>query len=314
MVPTMDEQLPILYFDHPFPEAYRDLIEGRAVAVGPDDADLETADAVLAGAKRSWDAEAFALGGALKVISRIGIGYDNVDVAAATAAGVIVCNAPDAPSVSTAEHTLMLMLATVKNLPAQTERARQGLPGAAVGTALELDGAVLGLVGYGRIARRVGIAATALGMSVLAYDPYINDAEGCRLVGLDEVFAGSDVISLHAPAVAETRHMINAASLAAMKHGVYLVNCARGGLVDQEALLEALESGRVAGAGLDVTDPEPLPDGHVLWSMPNAIVTSHIAGRSQLSWDRVQNVFCENVLRFARGMEMLNVVDKGKGY
>ena len=207
MVPTMDEQLPILYFDHPFPEAYRDLIEGRAVAVGPDDADLATADAVLAGAKRSWDAEAFALGGALKVISRIGIGYDNVDVAAATAAGVIVCNAPDAPSVSTAEHTLMLMLATVKNLPAQTERARQGLPGAAVGTALELDGAVLGLVGYGRIARRVGIAATALGMSVLAYDPYINDAEGCRLVGLDEVFAGSDVISLHAPAVAETRHM-----------------------------------------------------------------------------------------------------------
>jgi len=297
----MDEQLPILYFDHPFPEAYRDLIEGRAVAVGPDDADLATAHAVLAGAKRSWDAEAFALGGALKVISRIGIGYDNVDVAAATAAGVIVCNAPDAPSVSTAEHTLMLMLATVKNLPAQTERARQGLPGAAVGTALELDGAVLGLVGYGRIARRVGIAATALGMSVLAYDPYINDAEGCRLVGLDEVFAGSDVISLHAPAVAETRHMINAASLAAMKHGVYLVNCARGGLVDQEALLEALESGRVAGAGLDVTDPEPLPEGHPLLHHPRVIVTPHVASATVAGRRRLYEHAIDNALNVLAG-------------
>jgi len=297
----MDEQLPILYFDHPLPEAYRDLVEGRAIAVGPDDADLATADAVLAGAKRSWDAEAFALGGALKVISRIGIGYDNVDVAAATAAGVIVCNAPDAPSVSTAEHTLMLMLATVKNLPAQTERARQGLPGAAVGTALELDGAVLGLVGYGRIARRVGIAATALGMSVLAYDPYINDAEGCRLVGLDEVFAGSDVISLHAPAVAETRHMINAASLAAMKHGVYLVNCARGGLVDQEALLEALESGRVAGAGLDVTDPEPLPEGHPLLHHPRVIVTPHVASATVAGRRRLYEHAIDNALNVLAG-------------
>jgi phosphoglycerate dehydrogenase-like enzyme len=255
----------------------------------------------LAGAKRSWDAEAFALGGALKVISRIGIGYDNVDVAAATAAGVIVCNAPDAPSVSTAEHTLMLMLATVKNLPAQTERARQGLPGAAVGTALELDGAVLGLVGYGRIARRVGIAATALGMSVLAYDPYINDAEGCRLVGLDEVFAGSDVISLHAPAVAETRHMINAASLAAMKHGVYLVNCARGGLVDQEALLEALESGRVAGAGLDVTDPEPLPEGHPLLHHPRVIVTPHVASATVAGRRRLYEHAIDNALNVLAG-------------
>jgi len=297
----MDEQLPILYFDHPFPEAYRDLIEGRAVAVGPDDADLATAHAVLAGAKRSWDAEAFALGGALKVISRIGIGYDNVDVADATAAGVIVCNAPDAPSVSTAEHALMLMLAIVKNLPAQTERARQGLPGAAVGTALELDGSVLGLVGYGRIARRVGIAATALGMSVLAYDPYINDAEGCRLVGLDEVFAGSDVISLHAPAVAETRHMINADSLAAMKHGVYLVNCARGGLVDQEALLEALDSGRVAGAGLDVTDPEPLPEGHPLLQHPRVIVTPHVASATVAGRRRLYEHAIDNALNVLAG-------------
>lgn len=297
----MDQHLPILYFDHPLPDVYRDLLEGRAIAVGPDDADLVTAHAVLAGAKRAWNAEAFALGPAMKVISRIGIGYDNVDVAAANAAGVIVCNAPDAPSVSTAEHTLMLMLATVKSLPAQVDRAREGLPGAATGTALELDGAVLGLVGYGRIARRVGVAATAMGMSVLAYDPYLAEADGCELVDLERVFAGSDVISLHAPAVPETRHMINATSLAAMKHGVYLINCARGGLVDQEALLAALDSGQVAGAGLDVTDPEPLPVGHPLLHHPRVIVTPHVASATVAGRRRLYSHAIDNALNVLAG-------------
>jgi len=308
----MDHQLPILFFDHPLPDAYRDLVDGRAIAVGPDDADLGTADAVLAGAKRPWNAEAFALGPALKVISRIGIGYDNVDVAAANSAGVIVCNAPDAPSVSTAEHTLMLLLAIVKNLPAQLDRARRGLPGATTGTALELDGSTLGLVGYGRIARRVGIAATALGMSVLAYDPYISDAEGCRLVGLDEVFAGSDVISLHAPAVAETHHLINADSLAAMKRGVYIVNCARGGLVDQEALLAALDSGQVAGAGLDVTDPEPLPEGHPLLLHPQVIVTPHVASATVAGRRRLYSHAIDNALNVLAGRPATVVTATGR--
>ncbi|MEY2583114.1 MAG: D-3-phosphoglycerate dehydrogenase / 2-oxoglutarate reductase [Ilumatobacteraceae bacterium] len=297
----MDQQLPILYFDHPLPDAYLDLVEGRAIVVGPDDADLVTAHAVLAGAKRAWNADAFALAPAMKVISRIGIGYDNVDVAAAYAAGVIVCNAPDAPSVSTAEHTLMLMLATVKNLPGQMDRAREGLPGATTGTALELDGSVLGLVGYGRIARRVGIAATAMGMSVLAYDPYLSEADGCELVDLDRVYAESDIISLHAPAVPETRYMINATSLAAMKPGVYLVNCARGGLVDQEALLAALDSGQVAGAGLDVTDPEPLPVGHPLLHHPNAIVTPHVASATVAGRRRLYSHAIDNALNVLAG-------------
>ena len=297
----MHDDLPILFFDHPLPDAYRDLVEGRAIAVGPDDADLGTAQAVLAGAKRPWNAEAFALGSSMKVISRIGIGYDNVDVPAAAAAGVIVCNAPDAPSVSTAEHTLMLMFAIVKNLPAQTERARQGLAGATTGTALELDGTVLGLVGYGRIARRVGAAARALGMSVLAYDPYLSEAEGAELVGLDRLFAESDVISLHAPSVADTHHMINADTLASMKQGVYLVNCARGGLVDQDALLSALDSGQVAGAGLDVTDPEPLPEGHPLLLHPNVIVTPHVASATVAGRRRLYSHAIDNALNVLAG-------------
>ncbi len=301
MVRLMHDDLPILFFDHPLPDAYRDLVDGRAIAVGPDDADLGTAHAVLAGARRAWNAEAFALGSSLKVISRIGIGYDNVDVPAAAAAGVIVCNAPDAPSVSTAEHTLMLMFAVVKNLPSQIERARQGLAGATTGSALELDGTVLGLVGYGRIARRVGAAARALGMSVLAYDPYLNEAEGCELVGLDRLFAESDVISLHAPAAADTRHMINADTLSAMKRGVYLVNCARGPLVDQEALLAALDSGQVAAAGLDVTDPEPLPVGHPLLEHPNVIVTPHMASATVAGRRRLYSHAIDNALNVLAG-------------
>ena len=298
----MHDDLPILFFDHPLPDAYRDLVDGRAIAVGPDDADLGSAHAVLAGAKRPWNAEAFALGTSMKVISRIGIGYDNVDVPAAAAAGVIVCNAPDAPSVSTAEQTLMLMFAIVKELPAQIERARAGLPGATTGTALELDGTVLGLVGYGRIARRVGAAARALGMSVLAYDPYLGATEpGAELVGLDRLFAESDVISLHAPAVADTRHMINAGSLAAMKRGVYLVNCARGGLVDQDALLSALDSGQVAGAGLDVTDPEPLPEGHPLLLHPQVIVTPHMASATVAGRRRLYSHAIDNALNVLAG-------------
>lgn len=308
MVRAMDQDLPILFFDHPLPDAYRDLVEGRAIAVGPDDSELGSAHAVLAGAKRAWDGSAFALGPTMKVISRIGIGYDNVDVAAATAAGVIVCNAPDAPSVSTAEHTLMLMLAVVKNLPAQTDRARNGLPGATTGTALELDGTVLGLVGYGRIARRVGAAARAMGMSVLAYDPYLSDADGCELVDLTRLFTGSDVISLHAPAVADTRHMINEASLATMKRGVYLVNCARGGLVDQDALLAALESGQVAGAGLDVTDPEPLPVGHPLLSHPSVIVTPHVASATVEGRRRLYAHAIDNALNVLAGRPATIVV------
>jgi D-3-phosphoglycerate dehydrogenase / 2-oxoglutarate reductase len=300
-VQLMDHDLPILFFDHPLPDAYRDLVLGRAVAVGPDDADLGSANAVLAGARRSWDAAAFALGPKLKVMSRIGIGYDNVDIAAATAAGVVVCNAPDAPSVSTAEHTLMLMLAVVKNLPAQQARAHQGLAGATTGTALELDGRVLGLVGYGRIARRVAAAARALGMRVLAHDPFVTEAEGCELVDIGGVFAESDVISLHAPAVAETRHLINAASLAAMKPGVHLINCARGGLVDQDALLAALESGQVAGAGLDVSEPEPLPAGHPLLEHRNVIVTPHVASATVAGRRRLYSHAIDNALNVLAG-------------
>jgi D-3-phosphoglycerate dehydrogenase / 2-oxoglutarate reductase len=300
-------ELPKLFFDHPFPDLYADLVVGRAEVLGSDDAFLPDAVAVIAGAKRQWNSEAFAQAPRVKVISRVGIGYDNVDVAAAAAVGVTVCNAPEAPSVSTAEQTIALMMAVGRELPRQQERARAGLAGEPIGSALEFNGLTLGLVGYGRIARRVAVVGRALGMSVIAHDPYLADADvvaaadGCQLTSLREVFAQSDVVSLHVPATPETRHMINSESLSTMKAGVLLVNCARGALIDQEALLAALESGQVWGAGLDVTDPEPLPKGHPLLNHPRVIVTPHVASATGAGRRRLYEHAITNALDFLAG-------------
>ena len=293
---------PRLFVDRPFPPEYADLIAERAVVVGPDDVDLAGADGVVAGATRLWNAEAFALGPRLRVISRTGIGYDNVDVSAANAAGIAVCFAPDAPSVSTAEHTMALLFAITKGLPAQHERARQGLAGGSA-AGLELDGAVLGLVGFGRIARRVATAASALGMRVIAHDPLVERSglPDVTMVDLATLLATSDVVSLHAPSLPETRHVIGTSNLACMKPGAYLVNCARGSLVDQDALVAALNSGHLAGAGLDVTDPEPLPVGHPLLTHPAVIVTPHVASATGAGRRRLYQQAIDNALAVLNG-------------
>ena len=284
------------------PDVYRDLIDGRLVAVGPDEG-LESAVAVIAGAKRPWNASEFAHTPQLKVLSRLGIGYDNVNVADATKFGIIVCNAPAAPSVSTAEHTIALMLAITKELVPQMARATAGLPGSGVGSSLELDGQTLGLLGLGRIAQRVAMAGLAMGMNVIAHDPYMTASpiDGVRLVSLDELVASSIVLSLHAPATPETAQLVNAEVLAAMPAGSYLVNCARGALVDQEALVAALDRGHLAGAALDVTDPEPLPEGHPLLGRADVIVTPHIASSTGAGRRRLYEHAIDNALAVLEG-------------
>ncbi len=281
--------LPIIHVDKSLSDADVVHVDGRATIVGTNDDALAGVAATCVGIEHHWDAERFALFPGLRVVSRMGIGYDNVDVDAATAAGVVVCNGPASPTVSTAEHAMALMLAVTKELAPLAARARTGVTGNPGPTSLELDGAVLGLVGVGRIGCRVAVAASALGMRVIAHDPGLAESpDPCvSLVELDEGIETSHVISLHAPAIEATRHMVNATSLARMRRGVYLVNCARGPLIDHDALLDALESGHVAGAGLDVTEPEPLPAGHPLLVRDDVIVTPHIAsstvaGRARL--------------------------------
>lgn len=296
--------LPLLFVDHPFPDVYLDLVEGRATVSGSGSDDgLDRADAVIAGATRPWNAAAFALAPNLTVISRVGVGYDNVNVADAHAAGVIVCNAPLAPMVSTAEHTMALLLAVTKHLPHQMARSARGLKGEPVGRALELDGRVLGLVGIGRIASRVAIAAQALGLRVIATDPGVDESPvpGVDLVGFHELLAMSDIVSLHAPALPSTIGMIDADALERMQPGSYLVNCARGPLVDHDALLAALDAGHLQGAGLDVTDPEPLPEGHPLLDRHDVIVTPHVASATVAGRRRLYEHAIDNALAVLDG-------------
>ncbi len=298
------DTLPLLFVDHPFPELYRDLVDGRATIAGSGtDDDLDRADAVIAGATRIWDASQFALAPNLSVISRVGVGYDNVDVTDAADAGVVVCNAPLAPMVSTAEHTMALLFAVTKHLPHQIARAGEGLRGEPVGRALELDARILGLVGIGRIASRVAVVAQALGMRVIATDPAVSQApvEGVEMVGFDDLLAMSDVVSLHAPALPSTIGMIDAAALAKMRPGSYLVNCARGLLVDTDALVDALDSGHLRGAGLDVTDPEPLPADHRLLGRHDVVVTPHVASATVAGRRRLYAHAIDNALAVLDG-------------
>jgi D-3-phosphoglycerate dehydrogenase len=297
------DDLPVLHIDRPILDADLTYVGGTARLVGSTDAELAGVAASVIGIGHEWDAERFARFPDLKVISRMGIGYDNVDLAAARAAGVVVCNGPESPTVSTAEHAMMLLLAVTKELPIHAASAAAGRGGPKVATSLELDGATLGLVGLGRIGSRVAVAAQALGMNVVAHDPVLSSSsvDGVSLVDLDELLRTAHVVSLHAPSTPATRHLIDASSIATMRRGVYIINCARGPLIDQQALLAALDDGQVAGAGLDVTEPEPLPVGHPLLGRPDVIITPHIASSTAAGRRRLFEHAVDNALAVLAG-------------
>ena len=216
----------------------------------------------------------------LRVIGRAGVGVDNIDVPAATARGIIVMNAPDGNTITTAEHTIALLVALARNVPqanssvkaAQWERKRF------VGA--ELRGKTLGIVGLGRIGRAVAQRAAALGMSIVAHDPFIaadqtHDVE-IQIATFDEVLARADFLTVHTPLTNETRGLINTKAFARMKPGARVINCARGGLVDERALYDAITTGKIAGAALDVFEQEPPPADHPLLSLDQVIVTPHL--------------------------------------
>lgn len=299
----MSGPIPVLHVDRPLLEADLAYVGERATLVAHTDAELDGVEATIIGIGHYWDGERFARFPSLKVVSRMGIGYDNIDLDAARAAGVVVCNGPESPTVSTAEHTIALLMAITKELPIQQARAARGLGGPAEATSLELDGATLGLVGLGRIGVRVAIVAQALGMNVIAHDPGFETSpvKGVTLVGLEDLWPQAHVVSLHAPAIAATHHLINSSTLGQMRKGAYLVNCARGALVDHDALLAAIDGGHLAGAALDVTDPEPLPSGHALLNRDNVIVTPHIASSTAAGRRRLFEHAVENALAVLEG-------------
>ena len=227
----------------------------------------------------------------LRVIGRAGIGVDNIDVKAATRHGIAVINAPGANTVSAAEHTFALLLALVRKVPWAQESLRNGEWDRKRFGGRELRGKVLGLVGLGRIGAHVTGIARAFGMEVIAYDPFLSTKHakqlGVSLTQLDDLLARADVVSLHAPLNDETRHLINGRRLAVMKPTAVVINAARGGLIDDDALVEALENGRLGGAALDVFDPEPLPDDSPLRTCDRIILTPHLAASTKEAQIRV---------------------------
>lgn len=257
------------------------------------------------------------IGPNLRIIARNGIGFDRVDVKAATERGIMVVNTPDGPTESTAEHTIALILNLCKQVMVGDRIMRSGRPFPALSDmtpGLEVAGATLGLVGVGRIGGRVATIAKVLGMTVLAFDPFISKERASDLgvelaPSLEELLPRAQVVSLHCPSTPETHHIMNAKTLGLMQKGSYLVNAARGTLLDEAALLEALRSGHLAGAALDVYDPEPPDTSNPLFTLPNIICTPHIASYTTAGVLRMQVMACEQIataLRDERPSHLVN--------
>ena len=248
-----------------------------------------------------------------RVIVRYGIGVDNVDLVAAKARGIPVCNVPDYCIDEVADHAVAMALSLARQLPMMDRRVRAGTwkitpdhPMPALSTM------TFAAAGLGRIARAVLARAGAFGCRPAAYDPYVKPevfaANGIMRLTLEEMFRQADVLSLHMPLTPETRHLINPAALAKMKPTAIIVNTARGGLIDTVALAEALQSGVIAGAGLDVFDPEPLSMEHPLRNCRNAILTSHVGWFSDESVPKLQRLAAEEVVRALRGEVLRNQI------
>ena len=234
----------------------------------------------------------------LRVIGRAGVGVDNVDVEAATHRGIVVMNTPGGNAVSVAEHTLALLLALARSVPQANVSIHAGKWEKSLLSGTEMRGKTIGLIGLGRVGMEVARRASALEMKVLAYDPYVTPAAAreaeAELVSLDDLFRQSDVISLHSALTHTTEKMIDAAAIAKMKKGARIVNCARGEMIDEAALAEALRSGQLAGAALDTFAQEP-PKTSPLIGLPNVIATPHIAGSTAEAQEEVGIAIAQQV-------------------
>ena len=257
-------------------------------------------DAIIVRGATKVTADVINAGKNLKVIGRAGVGLDNVDKKAADARGIKVVNTPAATSVTVAELALGLMLACARSIPQATQSLREGKWEKKAFKGTELYGKTLGLIGSGRIGTELGKRAIAMGMSVLVFDPFLKECVAGKLCEFPEMIKNADYISLHVPKTPETMHLINKEAIAQMKKGVIIVNCARGGVVDEEALYEALKNGQVGAAGLDVFESEPIKD-FKLFSLPNVIGTPHVGAQTREGQERAGIGIAEEVRKALLG-------------
>ena len=274
---------------------------------------LADADALVVRSAVQVTADVLAKAPKLRVIGRAGVGIDNVDLNAATAAGVLVMNTPGGNAASVAEHALALMLAMARHIPQANASTRAGKWEKKKFLGSELRGKTLGIVGLGSIGREVVKRARAFEMRILARDPYVTSQIaqdlGVELVSLDELYAGSDYITLHVSLTPETDRMLSREAFAKMKSGVRIVNCARGELVDEEALREAIESGKVAGASLDVFATEPPSAGYPLFTLDTVVATPHIGGSTEEAQEIVGVRIAEQIVEYLKHGVAINAVN-----
>ena len=248
-----------------------------------------------------------------KIIARYGIGVDTIDLDAATEAGIIVTNNPTYCIEEVAEHAMALLLACARKVVFYDRLVRSGRWEVPPGKPLfRLAGSTIGLVGFGNIARQVAVRAAAFGMNVLYTDPFVKsgDTAPARGVELETLLAQADFISLHPPLTPQTRKMINDDVFGKMKRTAWVINCSRGPVVDTEALVRALDSGKIAGAALDTTDPEPLPNPHPLRDRDNVIINPHVAWYSEKAMQGLQAGAPSEVRRVLSGEWPINVVNR----
>lgn len=269
-------------------------------------------DALVVRSATKVTAEVLSAGKRLKVVGRAGIGVDNVDVKAATERGILVVNAPTANMMSATEHTFALLLALARRVPPADASMKSGVWDRKTFVGTELQGKTLGVVGFGRIGQRVARRARSFEMHVLAYDPFLDPTvarrEEVEPLSLEELLPRADVVTLHTPLTDQTRNLLDRARLGAMKPGALLINCGRGGVIDEAALLDLLESGHLAGAGLDVYAEEPVTD-FTLARHPKVVATPHIGAQTREAQLRIARDTAEMVIKALEGSLAITAVN-----
>jgi D-3-phosphoglycerate dehydrogenase / 2-oxoglutarate reductase len=270
-------------------------------------------DAVVVRSQTKLDRPALQAGKRLRVVGRAGVGVDNVDVEAATQHGVVVMNTPSGNTISTAEHTFSMLMALARSIPQAHASMKEGKWDRKTFVGVELYGKTLGIVGLGRIGSEVARRAIAFGVRVLAYDPFLSLARAkslqVELTELDELLSRSDFITVHMPLSDETKGMIGKDAFSKMKPGVRILNCARGGIVDEASLAENLASGKVLGAALDVYEQEPPPDNFALRKFPQVIMTPHLGASTAEAQESVGIEIAEAIRNFLLRGEVQNAVN-----